>query len=139
MLERILQFLTVCSLCAFQPTNGAAQQSSSSKLDVVEKKLDEANEQLIATLRKALFDFRNESRPTCDSMNLGKSSGHLLYLVKLVEGGHIKLSLKHYSDLVAIIEDITDAAQKAGCEKETRVLAAIRQRIEIGVRDRRPR
>ena len=139
-----LLLLSLLVLCAVEPTTALAESSAGA----LQKEVDDANAGLIDLIRSRLVDFLRESRPTCNSMNLSKSSAYALNLVKLVEGGEIQLSAPHEFDLGTTIVDIADAAQKVGCQKEALDLyrcittsflgsnhAPIRERAEVGMQE----
>ena len=152
---RILLLLTGCvALSAFHPS-GAPAQSSSSKLEELQKQLDasqkeleEANARMLDLIRKPLSDFTNESPPRCESENLRKAVANALNVVETVETRKFKFDPKEQLNLGSTIVDVADAARKAGCNKEARAVydyvigvfvgagyAALRQRAESGIQD----
>jgi seryl-tRNA synthetase len=144
---RILLLLTGCTLLAFHPS-GAQAESSSSKLEELQKQLEEANARMLDLIRKPLSDFTNESPPRCESENLRKSVANALNVVETVESRKFKLDPKEQLNLGSTIVDVADAARKAGCNKAARAVydyvigvfvgsgyAALRQRAEIGIQD----
>ena len=151
---RILLLLTVCTLLAFHPS-AAPAQSSSSKLDEIQKQLEasqkeleEANARIFDLIRKPLSDFTHESPPRCESENLHKSVANALNVVETVESRKFKFDPKEQLNLGSTIVDVADAARKVGCNKEARAVydyvigvfvgsgyAALRQRAESGIQD----
>lgn len=139
-----LWLASICVLCALQLTAAVAQ--SAPNFEALQKRLDDANAELISLVRQPLSEFTKESPASCDSKNLGKASSYARLLVKLVDDGTISLGPRHLLDLGATIVDIADAARNASCNDVARDLydhviaafiganhAPIRQRAEIAI------